>query len=63
MVTPSMGSVTDVDPGDPIRRQHRLRDLDAQIETVELLLRQTVADSVDGDAGLLPPHVLQKIDE
>jgi hypothetical protein len=41
----------------------QLRDLDAQIETVELLLRQTVADSVEGDADLLPPHVLQKIDE
>jgi hypothetical protein len=41
----------------------QLRELDAQVEAVELTLRGTIADALGGDAAGLPPHVLQKIDE
>jgi hypothetical protein len=41
----------------------QLRELDAQVEVVELALRGTIAEALGGDAGNLPPHVLQKIDE
>ena len=41
----------------------RLRELDEQVEAVELALRAQVASSLEDDAGRLPPHVLQKIDE
>ena len=41
----------------------QLRELDAQVEAVELTLRVTIAEALGGDAAGLPPHVLQKIDE
>lgn len=41
----------------------QLRELDAQVEGVELTLRGTVVEALAGDAAGLPPHVLQKIDE
>jgi hypothetical protein len=41
----------------------QLRELDAQLETVELALRRTINQALGGNAGTLPPHVLQKIDE
>ena len=40
-----------------------LRELDEQIEQAELRLRAFVASGLDGDVGLLPQHVLQKVDE
>lgn len=41
----------------------QLRELDEKIEQIELSLRKTVAASLNGDAGQLPQHVLQKVDE
>src|SRR6476660_5157601 len=41
----------------------QLRELDAQVEAVELALRRTIDEGLAGDVGRLPPHVLQKIDE
>ncbi len=41
----------------------RLRVLDAQVEEVELRLREVISSSLDNDPGLLPSHVQQKIDE
>lgn len=41
----------------------QLRELDAQIEGVELALRGLIGETLGGDAEKLPPHVLQKIDE
>lgn len=41
----------------------QLRELDAQVEAVELSLRGTIAEALGGDAAGLPPHVLQRIDE
>jgi hypothetical protein len=41
----------------------QLRELDAQVEAVELALRRTIDEALGGDAVGLPPHVLQKIDE
>lgn len=41
----------------------QLRDLDIQVEAVELDLRSTIAETLGGNATMLPPHVLQKIDE
>lgn len=41
----------------------QLRELDAQVEAVELALRRTIDKDLGGDAVRLPPHVLQKIDE
>jgi hypothetical protein len=41
----------------------RLRELDAQVEAVELALRSTVDNTLGSDATKLPPHVLQKIEE
>lgn len=40
-----------------------LRELDAQVEEVELALRRTVAGVLRGDAAALPPHILQKVEE
>jgi len=40
-----------------------LRELDAQVEAVELNLRRTIAEALDGDTVRLPPHVNQKIEE
>ena len=41
----------------------QLRELDAQVEVVELELRRLIGEALGGDASKLPPHVLQKIDE
>lgn len=41
----------------------QLRELDAQIEGVELALREDISVSLAGDAALLPSHVLKKIQE
>jgi len=41
----------------------RLRELDADIEAIELALRRGIADGLNGDPALLPPHVLQKVEE
>lgn len=41
----------------------RLRELDAQIEAVELGLRTTIAAALNGDPTALPTHVGQKIAE
>ncbi len=41
----------------------QLRELDAQVELVELALRNLVCEGLDGDVGNLPPHVRQKVDD
>jgi hypothetical protein len=41
----------------------QLRELDVQVEAVELNLRGAIAEALGGDATGLPPHVLQRIDE
>jgi hypothetical protein len=41
----------------------KLRELDAQVEAVELTLRRTVDEALGGDTIRLPSHVNQKIDE
>jgi hypothetical protein len=41
----------------------QLRELDARIEKVELSLRETVNQTLEGDRERLPPHVGQKLDE
>jgi hypothetical protein len=41
----------------------QLRELDARIEAVELALRALVDKTLGGDAGKLPSHVRQKVDE
>jgi hypothetical protein len=41
----------------------QLRELDAQVEAVELRLRRTVADALDNDSSRLPSHILPKIQE
>jgi hypothetical protein len=41
----------------------QLRELDAQIEEVELALRRCIEVALDGDSSQLPPHIAQKIDE
>jgi hypothetical protein len=41
----------------------RLRELDARLEEVELQLRHTVAERLNGDASALPPHVAAKIEK
>lgn len=41
----------------------QLRELDVQLEVVELALRRTIDETLGGDAARLPPHVLQKIEE
>ena len=41
----------------------RLRELDAQLEEVELTLRRAIADGLDGDASRVPSHVQQKVSE
>lgn len=40
----------------------QLRDLDVQIERIELALRAHIHEALAGDAAALPPHVLQKIE-
>jgi hypothetical protein len=41
----------------------RLRELDARLEEVELRLRSTVADGLNGDPAKLPSHVQQEIND
>ena len=41
----------------------RLRELDSQIEAVELQLRQIIAQTLNDDPAALPTHVQQKINE
>ena len=41
----------------------QLRELDAQVEAIELELRRLIDEVLGGDATKLPSHVLQKIDE
>jgi hypothetical protein len=41
----------------------QLRELDAQIEQVELALRQSIYTALEGDAAQLPPHIALRIDE
>ncbi len=40
-----------------------LRDLDEQLEKVELDLRALIVNTLDSDPALLPPHVRQKLEE
>ena len=40
-----------------------LRALDQRVEGIELRLRELIVLELEGDPGLLPPHVAQKIDE
>ena len=39
----------------------QLRELDAQVEAIELTLRKLIRTALDEDAQRLPPHVLQKV--
>ena len=41
----------------------QLRELDAQIEKIELSLRQAICDALEADESKLPPHVQQKVNE
>lgn len=41
----------------------QLRELDEAIEQVELSIRKTVQITLDDDTALVPPHVIQKVDE
>lgn len=41
----------------------QLRELDAKVEDVELSLRATIDNRLEGVSDALPPHVTQKIDE
>ena len=41
----------------------QLRDLDVHIEAIELALRNLICEALTGEAGQLPPHVYQKIEE
>lgn len=41
----------------------RLRELDAEVESIELTLRALVGEVLAGDVGRLPHHILQRIDE
>jgi hypothetical protein len=41
----------------------QLRELDVQVEDVELTLRRIICESFGGDSAKLPSHILQKIDE
>jgi len=41
----------------------QLRELDTQVEAIELALRALINKVLAGDAAKLPPHVRQKIDE
>ncbi len=40
-----------------------LRELDADVERVELTLRKAVSSVLESDVALLPPHVQQKVEE
>lgn len=41
----------------------KMRELDEQIETIELGLREVITDRLEGDPERLPPHVRQKLEE
>ena len=41
----------------------RLRELDADVERIELTLRGLVNDVLDSNGAMLPHHILQRIDE
>src|SRR5262249_10546639 len=41
----------------------QLRELDAQVEEVELGIRRIIADALDGDASRLPSHVQTRVRE
>lgn len=41
----------------------QLREMDEQIEQIELGLRNTVDEGLNSDPALVPPHVLQKVEE
>lgn len=41
----------------------QLRELDTTIEQIELTLRKTIEAALGGSYELVPPHVLQKVDE
>ncbi len=41
----------------------RIRKIDAEIESIELELRRTIAECLDNDVRKLPSHVVQKIGE
>lgn len=40
-----------------------LRELDAEVESIELRMRQVVDVTLEGDEALLPQHVAQRVDE
>lgn len=42
---------------------HRLRDLDADIEQVELTLRKIIEATLAADTSQIPSHIAQKVDE
>lgn len=46
---------------DPLRPSPRIRELDERIKTVEVLLRELIAVSLDNDPAALPEHVRAKI--
>jgi hypothetical protein len=39
----------------------QLRELDAQVEAIELSLRRLIDEAVGGDEARMPPHVMEKI--
>ena len=41
----------------------QIREIDAEVEAIELELRRTVVEYLDGDVSKLPSHVLQRIGE
>ena len=41
----------------------QLRELDAQVEAIELALRGLICEVLSGDVHRLPPHVLNKVDD
>ena len=41
----------------------QLRELDQQVEEIELALRSRISDTLGGEAARLPPHVAQKAEE
>ena len=40
----------------------RLRELDSDVEAIERELRNRISRALDGDPGLIPPHVWEKIE-
>lgn len=56
-------AVTGKDAPAAASRSPERSSLDAQVEGVELELRRVIADTLAGEAGALPPHVSQRINE